>query len=95
MPTDVMFDNVVLLGSESFKYMTVAEYCETVSKFLDTAIINGNAIVCLPILHLQYHRLRYNEQQIVKKIDQTFVNYSVQDVYQDHTEFYLKITREI
>jgi hypothetical protein len=95
MPTDVMFDNVVLLGSESFKYMTVPEYCKTVADFLDTLIINGNAIVCLPILHLQYHRLRYNTQQIVKHIDQTFVNYSVQDVYRDQTEFYLKITREI
>ena len=95
MPTDVMFDNVVLLGAESFKYLTVPEYCKTVSEFLDTAIINGNAIICLPILHLQYHRLRYNTQEIVKKIDQIFVNYSVQDVYRDQTEFYLKIIREI
>jgi hypothetical protein len=75
--------------------MTVPEYCKTVADFLDTLIINGNAVVCLPILHLQYHRLRYNTQQIVKHIDQTFVNYSVQDVYRDQTEFYLKITREI
>ena len=95
MPTDVMFDNVVLLGSESFKYMTVPEYCKTVAEFLDTVIINGNAVVCLPILHLQYHRLRYNTQQIVKHIDLTFANYSIQDVYRDQTEFYLKITREI
>lgn len=95
MPTDVMFDNVVLLGSVSFKYMTVPEYCKTVAEFLETLIINGNAIVCLPMLHLQYHRLRYNTQQIVKHIDQTFVNYRIQDVYRDQTEFYLKITREI
>ena len=95
MPTDVMYDNVVLLGSESFKYMTVPEYCKTVAEFLDTVIINGNAVVCLPILHLQYHRLRYNTQQIVKHIDLTFANYSIQDVYRDQTEFYLKITREI
>lgn len=95
MPTDVMYDNVVLLGSESFKYMTVPEYCETVCKFLDTVLINGNAIVCLPILHLQYHRLRYDTQQVVKHIDQILVDYHIQDVHRDQTEFYLKITREI
>lgn len=94
LPLDTVYNNVVWLGSESFKYMTVPEYCQYVSTVLDLYLSTGNAVVCLPILHLQYHRLRYNSQQIIKHIDETFGSYIIQDVYYDATECYLKIKRD-
>jgi hypothetical protein len=93
LPQDGGYDNVIWLGAESFKYMTVAEYCEYVSSVLASQLTTGNAIVCLPLLHLQYHRLRYNTQQIIKHIDLTFKPYCVQDVYYDTNECYLSIKR--
>jgi hypothetical protein len=93
LPANGGYNNVVWLGAESFKYMTVLEYCQYVSSVLDSQLTTGNAIVCLPLLHLQYHRLRYNTQQIIKHIDSTFAPYHVQDVYYDTTECYLSIKR--
>jgi hypothetical protein len=93
LPDNSGYNNVVWLGAESFKYMTVPEYCEYVSSVLDCQLTTGNAIVCLPLLHLQYHRLRYNTQQIIKHIDSTFGPYHVQDVYYDTNECYLSIKR--
>jgi hypothetical protein len=70
IPTDRKFDNVIAVGSHSFKYMTVTQYVDIIEYLLRLTKSGGHLIVCLPKLHFQFHRLKYQPHDILTQVNQ-------------------------
>lgn len=73
---DLVFDNVIALGQQLFRYKTISECIDQLiylKKFTKKFIF-----VCLPIQTLQYHRLAYCRTQI---IDHILAESNLQQIY--------------
>lgn len=84
------YDTIIAVGIHSFKYMTLAEYVDTVKHLFNYVRPNGNLIVCLPKLHFQYHRLKYNPYDIVSEVN-NLINGHIVKTLETKQNFYLNI----
>ena len=88
IPTIKKYDNVIAIGHQSFKYMTVEQYVSMVEYLLKITTDSGNLVICLPKLHFQYHRLRYKPQEIISQINQQ-LSRNVVSCLETYYDFYL------
>jgi hypothetical protein len=93
VPTDATYDNVIAVGSHSFKYMTLDRYAEAVEHLLKLTRPGGHLVVCMPKLHLQYHRLRYKPVDLIGEL-RNRVTATVANSIEFHKDFYLEIINE-
>lgn len=93
VPTDVEYDNVIAVGGHSFKYMTLDRYAEAVEHLLKLTRPNGHLIVCMPKLHLQYHRLRFKPVDLIGEL-RNRITATVANSVELQKEFYLEIINE-
>jgi S-adenosylmethionine:tRNA ribosyltransferase-isomerase len=85
-------DNVIAVGTTSFKYKTLSEYANIVEHLLQITQPSGCAVVCLPKLHLIYHRLRYQHKDLPSELSKIISGSIVDSIELDH-DFYLKIQK--
>jgi hypothetical protein len=93
VPTEIKYDNVIAVGSHSFKYMTLDRYVEAVEHLLKLTCSGGHLVVCMPKLHLQYHRLRYKPVDLIDQL-KTRIAATISNSVEFYKDFYLKITNE-
>jgi hypothetical protein len=93
VPTDVTYDNVIAVGSHSFKYMTLDRYAEAIEHLLKLTRPGGHLVVCMPKLHLQYHRLRYKPLDLISEL-RNRVTATISNSVEFHKDFYLEIINE-
>lgn len=86
-------DRVIAVGTHSFKYMTVEKYVEAVEHLLTRTKPGGHLIVCLPKLHFQYHRLRYQPQDIITEVNKR-ISGKIVNSLDTAQNFYLDIEHE-
>lgn len=91
MPTDKKYDNVIAIGSHSFKYMTIDQYAVAVKHLLNIVNPDGSLIICMPKLHFQYHRLRYQPIELLHLLEERITG-SIASSIELEQDFYLEIT---
>lgn len=89
-PTDKTYDNVIAVGSHSFKYMTVDRYAEAINYLLKLVDPDGSLIICMPKLHFQYHRLRYQPIELLRLVGERITG-SIANSVELEQDFYLEI----
>lgn len=92
IPVVQQYDNVIAVGTASFKYNTLSEYANCVEHLLRITHPGGCAVVCLPKLHLIYHRLRYQPGDLITELSKIISGSIVNSIELDH-DFYLKIQK--
>ena len=93
VPTDTKYDNVIAVGGHSFKYMTLDQYAEAVNHLLKLTRPNGHLVVCMPKLHLQYHRLRFKPVDLISEL-RNRITATISNSVEFYKDFYLEITNE-
>jgi hypothetical protein len=93
IPVDQTYDNVIAVGLPSFKYKTITEYAECIDHLLKITSHGGILVVCLPKLHLQYHRLQYQTIDIITQLKKLICG-TITDLIELEYNFYLKIQNE-
>lgn len=68
LPTQIVYNNVINLGSHMFKYKDLENIIKNILHLCKLAHSGGTVICCLPMLLIQYHRLKYSKQQFVEQI---------------------------
>jgi hypothetical protein len=93
VPTDTKYNNVIAVGGHSFKYMTLDRYAEAVNQLLKLTQPSGHLVVCMPKLHLQYHRLRFKPVDLIGEL-RNRITATISNSVEFHKDFYLKIINE-
>lgn len=75
------YDQLLVLGEQNFKYQTTAQYTQLLLKYFDLLNNKGVIIICLPMLHHCFHRLRYQPQDVLNQINLALAekNYAISD----------------
>ena len=77
LPTQSAYNNVINLGSHMFKYKDLENILKNILHLCKLAQCGGTVICCLPMLLIQYHRLKYSKQQFVEQIIECLKPYGV------------------
>jgi len=86
------YSTVVMLGEQWTKYKTPIEYANTVRWYQSWLQPHGNLITCMPITHMIYHRLRYNNKQALEQVDAALpADFKIQQHIQHGLNLYLEI----
>jgi len=93
IPVNQTYDNVIVVGLPSFKYKTISEYADCIDHLLKITSHAGILVVCLPKLHLQYHRLQFQPVDIVTQVRELVCG-TITDLIELEYDFYLKIQHE-
>lgn len=92
VPVTQEYANVIAVGQWSFKYKTPSEYAEYIEHLLKITQHNGSLVVCLPKLHLNYHRLQYQPQDLITELNKLITGSITESIELGH-DFYLKIEK--
>jgi hypothetical protein len=86
------YSTVIMLGEQWTKYKTPVEYANTIKWYQSWLQPQGNLIVCMPVTHMIYHRLRYNVEQVLSQVDAALPdNFKIQQYIKHGLNLYLEI----
>lgn len=86
------YTTVVMLGEQWTKYQTPERYAELASNYKEWLQPQGNLIICMPVTHMVYHRLRYNIDQVLQQVNDCLpMDFKIRQHMQHHLNLYLEI----